>query len=63
MTHLGNTLVAAGEQAAPLPGEAQQVREREQVYAAIASGDAEVARAAMRLHLTNCLVRARASAT
>lgn len=63
MTHLGNTLVAAGKQAAPIPSDAQQVREREQVYAAIAGGDAEVARAAMRLHLTNCLVRARALAT
>ena len=59
MTHLGNTLVAAGEQAVPALGDAMQVREREQVYSAIARKDADAARAAMRLHLTNCLGRAR----
>lgn len=62
MTHLGHTLQAAAQQALA-EGSAEQraleAREREQVYAAIAHRDVGAARAAMRLHLVNCLSRAR----
>jgi DNA-binding FadR family transcriptional regulator len=58
MTHLHNTLMAAARQS-PAPQRDAEIREREQVYAAIAQQDAELARAAMRLHLTNSLGRAR----
>ncbi|MNM40026.1 HTH-type transcriptional regulator LutR [compost metagenome] len=61
MTHLGHTLAAAAQQAVPA-GSAEQraleAREREQVHAAIARRDTGAARAAMRLHLVNCLSRA-----
>ncbi|WJD60839.1 FadR/GntR family transcriptional regulator [Pseudomonas kurunegalensis] len=61
MTHLGHTLLAA--QPAVSGGDAGQraleAREREQVHAAITRKDAGAARAAMRLHLINCLTRAR----
>lgn len=62
MTHLGHTLLSAVQQGVA-EGDAQlravEVREREQVYAAIAHKDAEVARAAMQLLLANSLSRAR----
>ncbi|HKS14355.1 MAG TPA: FCD domain-containing protein [Pseudomonas sp.] len=62
MTHLSTTLLAATQPATPGVTEHRrtlQVREREQIYAAVAHKDADAARAAMRLHLTNCLQRAR----
>ncbi|PRN04701.1 GntR family transcriptional regulator [Pseudomonas sp. LLC-1] len=62
MTHLGHTLLAAAQPAVS-GGDAEQraleAREREQVHAAITRKDAGAARAAMRLHLVNCLTRAR----
>ena len=61
MTHLGHTLLAAAQPAVS-GGDAEQraleAREREQVHAAITRKDAGAARAAMRLHLMNCLTRA-----
>jgi DNA-binding FadR family transcriptional regulator len=62
MTHLGSMLVSTAQQTTPVVTEqlrSLQVREREQIYAAVARQDVEAARAAMRLHLTNCLQRAR----
>lgn len=62
MTHMSNTHMTAVQQPAVAMTEQQRlwhIREREQIYAAIAHADTEGARAAMRLHLTNCLHRAR----
>nr|WP_180205082.1 FadR/GntR family transcriptional regulator [Pseudomonas sp. SbOxS1]NYU05095.1 FadR family transcriptional regulator [Pseudomonas sp. SbOxS1] len=62
MTHLGSMLLSATQQPTPAVTEqlrSLQVREREQIYAAVARQDVEAARAAMRLHLTNGLHRAR----
>jgi DNA-binding FadR family transcriptional regulator len=56
MAHVGNTLITVVQKAGPaVTGEnrALVVREREQIYAALARGDAEAARASMRLHLIN----------
>ena len=62
MTHVGNTLIAVVQQAGPA-GTAQNralvIREREQIYAALARHDAQAARASMRLHLINMLQRVR----
>lgn len=65
MTHLSSTLMTAGQPATGVtePQRTLRVREREQIYAAIARQDAGVARAAMRLYLTNCLHRERSAAT
>ncbi|MCJ8207062.1 FadR/GntR family transcriptional regulator [Pseudomonas sp. RGM2987] len=62
MTHVGNTLIAVVQQAGPAvtaENRALVIREREQVYAALARRDAEAARASMRLHLINMLQRIR----
>lgn len=62
MTHMRNTQMTAVQQATVTVTESERawhIREREQIYAAIAHADAEGARAAMRLHLTNCLHHAR----
>ena len=62
MTHVGNTLIAVVQQAGPavtLENRALVVREREQIYAALARQDGEAARASMRLHLINMLQRVR----
>jgi len=62
MTHVGNTLITVVQQAGPAvtaENRAQVIREREQVYAALARHDAEAARASMRLHLINMLQRIR----
>ncbi|MNT50868.1 hypothetical protein D3C86_2015460 [compost metagenome] len=62
MTHLGGMLVSAAQQTTPAVTAQLRsllVREREQIYAAVERKDVEAARAAMRLHLTNCLHRAR----
>ncbi|MCL6700264.1 FadR/GntR family transcriptional regulator [Pseudomonas sp. T1.Ur] len=62
MAHVGHTLLAVVQQAGPVAtGEnrALVVREREQVYAALARRDAEAARASMRLHLINMQQRVR----
>lgn len=62
MAHVGNSLIAVVQQAGPaVTGEnrASVVREREQIYAALARRDAEAARASMRLHLINMLQRVR----
>ncbi|MFJ1571287.1 FadR/GntR family transcriptional regulator [Pseudomonas sp. NPDC088322] len=63
MNHVGSTLMSAAPPARAVESELRtlQVREREQIYAAIARKDADVARAAMRLHLTNLLHHARAA--
>lgn len=54
---------AAHPAAAPhVPTLPSPTREREQIYHAIAQRDADVARAAMRLHLINALQTARAAA-
>jgi len=55
MTHVGNTLIKDLQPTVDPHQRLMQAREREQIYAALERGDAEVARAAMRLHLTNCL--------
>ncbi|MFL6536169.1 MAG: FadR/GntR family transcriptional regulator [Pseudomonas sp.] len=63
IAHVGNTLLAVVQQAGPVvTGEnrALVVREREQVFAALARRDAEAARASMRLHLINVQQRVRA---
>ncbi|CAM3742506.1 HTH-type transcriptional regulator LutR [Pseudomonas reidholzensis] len=62
MRHLGNTVMQGGQPALTEPQRARLVREREQVYAALLCKDADVARAAMRLHLTNALHRALSAA-
>jgi DNA-binding FadR family transcriptional regulator len=62
MAHVGNTLIAVVQQAGPVvtnENRALLVREREQIYAALARRDAEAARASMRLHLINMLQRVR----
>lgn len=62
MTHVGNTLITVVQQAGPAvtaENRALVIREREQVYAALARRDAEAARASMRLHLINMLQRIR----
>ncbi|MBO1537616.1 FadR/GntR family transcriptional regulator [Pseudomonas sp. OA65] len=62
MAHVGNALIAVVQQAGPaVTGEnrALVVREREQIYAALARHDGEAARASMRLHLINMLQRVR----
>lgn len=62
MTHMRNTRMTALQHAiftVTGPQRTWQIREREQIYVAIAHADTEGARAAMRLHLTNCLHQAR----
>ncbi|QIB04960.1 FadR family transcriptional regulator [Pseudomonas fluorescens] len=62
MAHVGNALIAVVQQAGPavtVEHRALVVREREQIYAALARHDAEAARASMRLHLINMLQRIR----
>lgn len=62
MAHVGNSLIAVVQQAGPAvtgQNRALVVREREQIYAALARCDAEAARASMRLHLINMLQRVR----
>ncbi|MCG6574059.1 FadR family transcriptional regulator [Pseudomonas sp. AF32] len=62
MTHVGNTLIAVVQQAAPAvtnENRALVIREREQIHAALTRCDAEAARASMRLHLINMLRRIR----
>lgn len=59
MTHLGNTLMSDTVVVLDEAQRARWCREREQVFASITRKDVEGARAAMRLHLVNCLVRAR----
>jgi len=57
-------LFAVARQAMPTCDAQQralEAREREQVHAAITRKDAGAARAAMRLHLVNCLTRAQRS--
>lgn len=66
MTHLGHTLLAVAQQAMPACDAQQralEALEREQVHAAVTRKDAGAARAAMRLHLVNCLTRAQRSIT
>jgi len=58
MAHLGANLLP-GSVAHSDEQRATEVREREQVYAAVLRQDADAARAAMRLHLLNSLQRAR----
>jgi len=57
MTHVGNTLLAVVQ--VKSENRTLAVREREQVYAALARRDAEAARASMRLHLINMQQRVR----
>ncbi|WP_434672781.1 FadR/GntR family transcriptional regulator [Pseudomonas sp. R1-15] len=62
MAHVGNTLIAVVQQALPAmatENRALVVREREQIYAALARRDGEAARASMRLHLINMQQRVR----
>ncbi|WP_434675356.1 FadR/GntR family transcriptional regulator [Pseudomonas sp. D3-10] len=62
MAHVGNTLIEVVQQAGPsVTGQSRAlvVREREQIYAALARHDAQAARASMRLHLINMLERVR----
>ncbi|WP_404298961.1 FadR/GntR family transcriptional regulator [Alicycliphilus denitrificans] len=65
MNHLGTTLiprtrVGTARSTAPNDGYLQRVnREHEEIYTAIARKDAESARAAMRVHLTNSRERLR----
>lgn len=62
MAHVGNTLIAVVQQAGPAvtdENRALVVREREQIYAALARHDAQAARASMRLHLINMQQRVR----
>ncbi|HDS1733809.1 FadR/GntR family transcriptional regulator [Pseudomonas sp. BP8] len=58
MTHIGNTLISGVQQALTEQQRAVVIEEREQIYAALVRNDTEVARAAMRLHLSNGLHRA-----
>jgi len=62
MRHLADTLMRGPQSNVTQQQRAQQVREREQIYAALAHQDADAARAAMRLHLTNELHRAQQAA-
>lgn len=62
MTHVGNTQIEAVQPTVDPQQRMRQAREREQICAALERGDAEVARAAMRLHLTNCLHSAQCTA-
>ncbi|HDS1816260.1 TPA: FadR family transcriptional regulator [Pseudomonas putida] len=62
MRHLADTLMRGAQPAGSEQRHAQQVREREQIYAALVHQDADAARAAMRLHLTNELHRAHPAA-
>jgi len=65
ISHLGNSLMADARQAIPALHEPQRqlwLREREQIHASIARKDADGARAAMRLHLVNCLTRTQRAA-
>jgi len=62
MRHLADTLMRGAQNNVTQQQRAQQVREREQIYAALAHQDADAARAAMRLHLTNELHRAQPAA-
>lgn len=59
MTHISEVLIGALRVASDERSRLLQIREREQIYAALARRDAEVARAAMLLHLTNRLHQAR----
>jgi len=62
MAHVGNALITVVQQAGPAVtggSRALLVREREQIYAALARHDAEAARASMRLHLINMQQRVR----
>ncbi|MNW15246.1 hypothetical protein D3C71_2136930 [compost metagenome] len=62
MAHVGNALIAVVQQAGPTvtsENRALVVREREQIYAALARHDAQAARASMRLYLINMLQRVR----
>jgi DNA-binding FadR family transcriptional regulator len=62
MTHVSNTLIAVVQQVGPAVTSANRtpvVREREQIYAALARRDGEAARASMRLHLINMQQRVR----
>ncbi|MCW1248480.1 FCD domain-containing protein, partial [Pseudomonas sp. SAICEU22] len=58
MAHVGNTLLTVVQ--VKSENRTLAVREREQVYAALARRDAEAARASMRLHLINMQQRVRA---
>lgn len=61
MTHMSNTLKVGVTPAPELADLHRQAcrREREQIYTAISHRDPDGARAAMRLHLINCLQRVR----
>lgn len=62
VSQLGSTLLQDALASVPALSESQRERwraEREQVLAAITRKDADGARAAMRLHLVNCLTHAR----
>jgi GntR family transcriptional regulator, transcriptional repressor for pyruvate dehydrogenase complex len=61
MSHLGSSLMGDAAPVFDEPQRARWSREREQVFASISRKDVEGARAAMRLHLVNCLSHARAA--
>lgn len=61
MQHLADTLMSGAQRTLSDGQRAQHVREREQLYVALEHHDADAARAAMRLHLTNALHRARSA--
>ena len=62
MTHMSKALIGATQVATDERIRHLQAREREQIYAALEQRDADVARAAMLLHLTNRLYQARNAA-
>lgn len=63
MTHMSKALIGATQVVTDERSRLLQAREREQIYAALEQRDAEVARAAMLLHLTNRLYQARSAET